>query len=156
MLVRKPLRPRGLCAGLCGAVLAAAPPARGFSPGRAVEPAPAIYASGPTRTGRTWEMILPSVPQVDYLCRLAQGGLPEGARPGFYYWGCYHPKLDAVILVDPKAWPSQSEWRQARAHEWAHARGWRHLPNGQGTDWARSLPPPGATPMELAKSTASR
>ncbi|CAN7393742.1 hypothetical protein LJR219_002425 [Phenylobacterium sp. LjRoot219] len=130
----------------------AATPARPSGWTRAVEPAPVIYASGPTRTGKTWEMVLRNVEQVDYICRTAMGGLPEHARRGAYYWGCYHAKLDAVVLVDPRAWPSRREWDAAREHEWAHARGWRHRPDGHGTDWARSLPPagPGAQALVLA------
>ena len=153
MFLRGSLRPLP-CGALCGLLLAAAQPARSLSPGRAVEPAPPAYAAGPTRTGKTWELVLPTVAQVDYLCRLSMGGLPEGAGSSAYYWGCYQAKLDAVVLVDPKAWPSAREWREARAHEWAHARGWRHLPNGHGTDWARSLPPRGESVRMAAADSA--
>ena len=118
-----------------------------------MEAAPAIYASGPTVTGKTWELVLPDVAQVDYICRSAMGGAPQGARSRAYYWGCYHSKLDAVVLVDPRAWPSRREWLEAREHEWAHARGWRHRPDGRGTDWARSLPPPApAAAVTVARS----
>lgn len=142
MFVPGPRRFLVLCALMAGLLASVATPARPFSLGRAVEPAPRIYASGPSRTGKTWELLLPDVAQVDYVCRTVMGGPPEGARPGAYYWGCYHPKLDAVVLVDPRAWPSRREWRASREHEWAHARGWRHRPDGRGTDWTRSLPPP--------------
>jgi hypothetical protein len=70
------------------------------------------------------------------------GGYPTGSRAGVYYWGCYDAASDLVVLPRPEAWPSRREWRRDREHEWAHARGWRHLPNGHGTDWRISLPPP--------------
>lgn len=136
-----------LCAGC--ALLVGAPPAYSFVLVRAVEPPPPAYAAGPTQTGATWEMILPRVEQVDYLCRLAMGGLPAGAAASAYYWGCYNSKLDAVILVARDGWPSRREWKANRAHEWAHARGWRHNPDGHGTSPA-SLPPPAAAEFSLA------
>jgi hypothetical protein len=108
---------------------------------RVVEPPPPLYATGPTQTGRTWEMRMKSVEQVDFLCRSMLHGLPQGVRKGAYYMSCYNPKLDAVIIMDPKAWPSRREWEAIRAHEWAHARGWRHKADGEGTDWAASIPP---------------
>lgn len=132
------------CVVLGGVVASAPTPARPLDWQRAVEPAPAIYASGPTRTGRTREVHLPTVVQVDALCRAAMGGLPAGAGRGAYYWGCYHERWDLVVLVDPKAWPSRREWNATREHEWAHARGWRHPSTGRGTDWERSLPPTAA------------
>lgn len=152
MFVRRPWRLCGLCAAISGVLATAATPARPFSRVRAVEPAPAVYASGPTRTGKTWELVLRNVAQVDYICRTAMGGLPEHARRGAYYWGCYHERLDAVVLVDPRAWPSRREWLETREHEWAHARGWRHNSDGRGTDWARSLPAarPGAQTLVVA------
>lgn len=158
MFLLRPWRLGGLCAAISGVLVIAATPARPFTRTRAVEPAPAIYASGPTRSGRTWELVLRSVEQVDYICRTAMGGLPEHARRGAYYWGCYHTKLDAVVLVDPRAWPSRREWDEAREHEWAHARGWRHRPNGHGTDWARSLPPagPGASAIVVASAAETQ
>lgn len=137
-----------------GGLLAVAWPTFAFTPGRAVEPPPSLYAAGPTHTGRTWEMILPSVEAVDYLCRLSMDGPPAGARRGFYYAACYHVGLDAVVLPDPKVWPSRAEWRQIREHEWAHARGWRHNANGLGTDWSRSLPPAGG-PTAVASASAA-
>ena len=127
-----------------GVALAAPGIAHGFTPGRAVEPPPAVYASGPSQTGKNWELYLPSVGAGDYLCRMALHGVPQGAPRGFYYWGCYDPALDAVVLPQTDAWPSRREWDELRAHEWAHARGWRHKPNGRGTDWTASRPPRGA------------
>jgi hypothetical protein len=155
MFVRRPWRLCGLGAAVSGVLVIAATPARPLSWTAAVEPAPAIYARGPTRTGKTWELTLSSVAQVDYVCRSAMGGLPERAGRGAYYWGCYHPKLDAVVLVDPRAWPNPREWREAREHEWAHARGWRHRSDGRGTDWARSLPPAGAGAQAMVLATTA-
>ena len=68
----------GQCArwAICGGLLVAAVPARSLTFGRAVEPPPAIYASGPTRTGRTSELIVPSLDAVDRMCQLALGVLP--------------------------------------------------------------------------------
>jgi hypothetical protein len=134
----------------------ATPPARALSLGRVVEPPPAIYASGPTRSGRTYELQLESVEAVDYLCRVKLHGMPQGARRGSYYMSCYDPQLDAVIIMQPKAWPSRREWNLIREHEWAHARGWRHKANGEGTDWAGSLPPRGARLASAAAQDAAR
>lgn len=108
-------------------------------PNRAVEPPPDQYATGPTQTGKTWEMILKDPAAVNYFCGLAMGEPPQ---KGGYWMGCYRPDLDAVVLMDPKSWPSRSEYEQLRAHEWGHARGWRHNDDGRGTA-ATSLPPPG-------------
>jgi hypothetical protein len=138
-----------LCLALCSLLLSpTASPALTLE--RAVEPPPPLYASGPSLTGKTSEMILPNVEQVDLLCRLWLRGLPQGSSPGTYYQGCYDEKRNIVVLVDPKSWPSRREWRQIRQHEWAHARGWRHLQNGHGTDWARSRSPPGSARVLLA------
>lgn len=122
--------------------------------GRAVEPPPAIYASGPSLTGRTKEVLMSSVEQVNQICGLALHGLPQGAQRGSYYMGCYNPRLDLVILIDPKGWPSLREWKRIREHEWAHARGWRHRADGEGTDWAQSLPPPGSVRAASAEDAA--
>lgn len=115
--------------------------AAGLTLGRVVEPPPRVYADGPTQTGSTTEMQLPTVHDVDVWCRLAQGGLPQGARHGAYYMGCYDARFDLVVIMRPAAWPSRREWEDNRKHEWAHARGWRHYNTGQGTNWAMSLPP---------------
>jgi hypothetical protein len=123
---------------------------------RVVEPPPAIYAQGPTLTGRTYEIRLDSVEAVDQVCRTLLHGLPQGAYKGAYYMGCYNPRLDAVILMQPKAWPSRREWEAIRAHEWAHARGWRHRRDGTGTDWLASLPPRGGVRSASATAAASR
>ena len=130
-----------------------ASPTRAFTPGRVVEPPPPAYAQGPTRTGRTYEIRLNTVEAVDYVCRTMLHGLPQGAREGDYYMGCYNPRLDAVVLMQPKAWPSRREWEEIRSHEWAHARGWRHRKDGTGTDWVASLPPPAG--MRSANATAA-
>lgn len=121
-----------------------------LSPMRAVERPPDIYQQGPTLTGRTMEFRLKAVAEVDRACRAMLGGLPEGGPGREYYWACYIPKLDMVLLVDPQSWPSHREWEAVRAHEWAHARGWRHLPDGRGTDWAASVPPPGPSLAQAA------
>ena len=107
--------------------------------GRVVEPPPRIYADGPSLTGRTLEWRLSSVEQVDRACQALLRATGRGR--GAYYMGCYAPRLDAVILMDPRAWPSRREWEEIRAHEWAHARGWRHPASGEGTDWLASIPP---------------
>lgn len=109
----------------------------GLKLNRAVEPPPPQYASGPTQTGKTWEMILSDPAAVNYICGLQLGEPPQ---KGGYWMGCYRPDLDAVVLMDPKTWPSKSEYDQLRAHEWAHARGWRHNDDGRGTS-PDSLPP---------------
>lgn len=109
---------------------------------RIVEAPPASYTAGPSQTGATTEVRLPSVDAVNSLCQAALGALPQrfsGRGPRFM--ACYIPNLDQVVLPDPKAWPSRREWEEIREHEWAHARGWRHNENGRGANWATSLPP---------------
>jgi hypothetical protein len=107
----------------------------------AVEAPPSAYVRGPTQTGVTRELELPTVQAVDRLCKLALGGLPVKAERGGYYMGCYIPLSDTVVIPTRKAWPSGREWEDLRAHEWAHARGWRHRADGRGTDWETSLAP---------------
>jgi hypothetical protein len=133
-----------LCAlgGWSGGACAQYPTTGSLTFNRIVEPPPAPYAAGPTQTGATTEVRLPSVDAVDSLCQRSLGALPQrfsGRGPRFL--GCYVPSLDEVVLPDPKAWPSRREWEEIRAHEWAHARGWRHNGDGRGTNWAASLPP---------------
>lgn len=141
-------RPRACAARgtglLCAIAWLSAGSAQGatFELERAVEAPPAVFAYGPSQTGATHEMTLPTPHDVDVWCRLALGGPPRGRTGASYYWGCYDERFDLVVLVARKAWPSAREWDENRAHEWAHARGWRHNPDGRGTDWARSLPVP--------------
>jgi hypothetical protein len=113
----------------------------GFKRPQAVEPPPEQYATGPTQTGQTTQQDWP-LDQVMYLCRLITGGLPENASSSAYYQGCYNPRTDTVIVPEQGAWPSEDERQQLIAHEWAHARGWRHNPDGRGTS-PQSLPPRG-------------
>jgi hypothetical protein len=96
-------------------------PAAAATWGRAVEPPPAIYASGPTVTGTTRELTFPTPQAVQAFCNLYLGRPASG-----YYQACYVPVLDLVVLPDSHAWPSATERAELRAHEWAHARGWRH------------------------------
>ena len=134
--------------------LAPATQSLAFTVGRAAEPPPAIYAQGPTITGRTRELQLKSVAQVNYVCGVLLRAPAANAENGGYYTGCYAPKLDMIVLMQPSAWPSRREWEEIRVHEWAHARGWRHHLDGTGTDWLASLPPRGG--MRSASSRASR
>lgn len=102
---------------------------------RAVEPPPDEYAAGPTLTGRTYEIDLDDPFMVSYLCTLALGpAWPRGA----YWMGCYNVAMDAVIVPAKGAWPSEDERQALIAHEWAHARGWRHVNDGKF-----GRPPPG-------------
>ena len=116
---------------VCLVILAAnaGVPTAALTVGRAVEPPPERYASGPTLSGKTWEMVLKDPAQVNYFCSLAMGEPPQR---GAYWMGCYRPDLDAVVLMEKSAWPDASEWDQLRAHEWAHARGWRHAHTSTG------------------------
>jgi len=118
---------RRAAAALAAVALATGAPMRAnaLTAQRAVEPPPAEFASGPTRTGKTWELVFDDPAKVNYFCSLAMG---EPSRKGGYWMGCYRPDLDAVVLMSRAAWPSVREWRELRAHEWAHARGWRHAP----------------------------
>lgn len=122
---RRPAQSGVLRVAALGAALAlaASADASALTLQRAVKPPPPEFASGPTKTGKTWELIFDDPVKVDYFCSLAMG---EPARRGGYWMGCYRPDLDAVVLMSRSAWPSKREWRELRAHEWAHARGWRH------------------------------
>ena len=123
---------------------------------RAVEAPPAIYAQGPTLTGRTRELQLNSVDAVNYVCSVLLHAPARTSEQGGYYTGCYAPALDIVVLMQPSAWPSRREWEAIRVHEWAHARGWRHHLDGTGTDWLASLPPPGGMRNASSKPAAPR
>jgi len=138
--------------GLVSATLLTATPAIGIcatpnsaSPlvhtNEAIETPPAIYAKGPTQSGRTTELRFDNLRELQIFCQLNAGGPPPPRRGGERYtMACYSPALDVVVLPSRKAWPSQHEIDELRAHEWAHARGWRHQSTGAGTDWAMSLP----------------
>lgn len=106
---------------------------------QAVERPPAEYSSGPTQSGRTYALELPSAAAVDFLCRLGLGPPP---RRGSAWWGCYRPDMDAVIVPARGAW-REAERRAIVAHEWAHARGWRHNADGRGTSAASLAPESG-------------
>lgn len=123
---------------------------------RAVETPPPEFASGPTLTGKTFELDLDDPFKVSYLCTLALGATWP---PGGYWMGCYNDRMDAVIVPGPGVWPSEAERQALVAHEWAHARGWRHVNDGRfgrpppGVDYAQepntsALPNPRATAAE--------
>ncbi|MDB5448009.1 MAG: hypothetical protein JWQ97_3326 [Phenylobacterium sp.] len=114
--------PRRFCA--VGLVIVAANigvPTRAFTVMRAVEAPPSRYAAGPTITGATREKTFSTPDAVQAFCNFYLGP-PRGG----YYQACYVPALDLVVLPDKRAWPSAREREELRAHEWAHARGWRH------------------------------
>lgn len=95
---------------------------------RAVEAPPLQYADGPTISGRTGMIELADPAQVDQLCSLTLGrAWPRGS----YWMGCYNVTTDAVIVPAKGAWPSEAERQALIAHEWAHARGWRHVDDGK-------------------------
>lgn len=125
---------------------------------RAVEPPPPEYATGATLTGRTYEIDLPDAFMVSYLCTLALG--PAWPRGG-YWMGCYNARMDAVIVPAKGAWPSEAERQALIAHEWAHARGWRHVNDGQfgrpppGTSYAQE-PRVAVLPSPTAMAAAAR
>lgn len=103
---------------------------------RAVDPPPPQFASGPTLTGRTRELSFSTPEAVQAYCNRHLGYPPRG-----YYQACYIPALDLVVLPDRHAWPSARERAELRAHEWAHARGWRHGAPAAGSAHARTPPP---------------
>ncbi|RAK54787.1 hypothetical protein [Phenylobacterium soli] len=125
---------------------------------RAVEPPPQEFAAGPTLTGHTYELDLDDVFKVSYLCTLALG---PTWPPGGYWMGCYDARMDAVIVPAKGAWPSETERRALVAHEWAHARGWRHVNDGKfgrpppGTQYAQEPRVP-VLPSPTATVTAAR
>jgi hypothetical protein len=96
--------------------------AQAFTLGRAVEPPPPLYTSGPTQYGATVERTFSDARQLQAFCNFYLGAPP----PGAYYQACYIPAMDTVVLPDARAWPSARERAELRRHEWAHARGWRH------------------------------
>lgn len=113
---------------------------------RVVEPLPPQYASGPSQTGRTREVIYDDLHALQRFC--FDQGAPYGPprrRGDRYVMACYSPPLDIVALPSRKAWPSANEIAELRRHEWAHARGWRHNADGTGTS-VSSLPPQAAGP----------
>lgn len=120
--------------------------------GWAIESPPNEYASGPTQTGRTTEEPNLTPEQAHWLCQ--QAGTFSTAQRGIGV-ACYIPTMDRVILPDAKYWPSKSELDQMRAHEWAHARGWRHNDDGTGTALT-SLPPRGLLSLGAAVQPISQ
>jgi hypothetical protein len=98
-----------------------APAVRALERQRAVEPPPARYASGPTLYGATHERAFSDPFALERYCDFYLGRPSRG-----YYQACYIPALDEVVVPDARAWPSGAEREALRAHEWAHARGWRH------------------------------
>jgi hypothetical protein len=95
---------------------------------RVVETPPEQYATGPTLSGKTYQLDLSDPAQVSYLCTLALG---PAWPPGGYWMGCYNGKMDAVIVPREGAWPSEVERQALIRHEWAHARGWVHQNDGR-------------------------
>jgi len=95
---------------------------------RVVESPPPQFTSGPTLSGRTYQIDLTDAAQVNYLCTLALG---PTSPPGGYWMGCYNGKMDAVIVPTKAAWPSEIERQALIRHEWAHARGWVHQNDGR-------------------------
>ncbi|MDB5443800.1 MAG: hypothetical protein JWP73_2176 [Phenylobacterium sp.] len=109
--------------------LAACADVQQLAPMRAVEPPPAQYASGPTISGVTVERSFADLARLQAFCNFYLGRPARG-----YYQACYVAALDVVALPDRHAWPSAAERRQLRAHEWAHARGWRHAASATGSE----------------------
>lgn len=106
---------------LAAAWLTGAAPAQALSLVRAVEPPPPQFASGPTLSGHTRERDFDDPFALQRYCARFLGAPKRG-----YYQACYIPVLDEVVLPDAQAWPSRAEREALKAHEWAHARGWRH------------------------------
>jgi hypothetical protein len=86
-----------------------------------VEPPPARYASGPTQYGDTHERRFAQARDLQAFCDFYLGRPAAGA-----YQACYVPALDLVVLPAAAAQPDPRVRAELRAHEWAHARGWRH------------------------------
>lgn len=103
-----------------------------------IEAPPEQYASGPTQTGKTTETPGLTPEQVSWLCGHYQAEAASQKQGSLV--SCYVPSIDQVILPAAKYWPSADELTQMRAHEWAHARGWRHNDNGTGTSPASLAP----------------
>lgn len=82
---------------------------------------PPRYLSGPTLTGRTVEVAFDSRKALRAFCNQHLGKPAAGA-----FYACYVPALDVVAVPSARAWPDAAEREALRAHEWAHARGWRH------------------------------
>jgi len=111
------------------AACAGAQQAVALTPMRAVQPPPAQYASGPTMSGATVERSFADLDRLQAFCNFYLGRPARG-----YYQACYVAALDVIALPDRHAWPSAAERRQLRAHEWAHARGWRHAASTTGSE----------------------
>lgn len=85
------------------------------------EPPPAQYLRGPTATGRTVERAFDSRKALHAFCSRHLGEPSQGS-----FYACYVPAIDLVAVPSAKAWPDDGQREALRAHEWAHARGWRH------------------------------
>lgn len=103
------------------ALLTGAAPADALSLRRAVEPPPPAFAAGPPLGGPAHEKTFSDPFQLQTYCNAFLGRPPHG-----YYQACFIPILHEIVLPDARAWPSAAERQALRAHEWAHARGWRH------------------------------
>jgi hypothetical protein len=88
-----------------------------------VEPAPAEYAALPFEKPGVVERYFHSPAGLDRFCRdHLQAELADGA----HFRACYVPHLDLIALPSRWAVPNAQERADLRAHEWAHAWGWRH------------------------------
>lgn len=110
-----------LAANLAAPALVFVSQAEALTANRAVEPPPARYAEGPSLYGQTRERTFSRSEEVQRVCSFYLGRPARG-----YYQACYIPAMDLIVLPDARAWPSAREREALRAHEWAHARGWRH------------------------------
>lgn len=86
-----------------------------------IEPPPAIYASGPTQWGETREQLFSDARELQAFCNFYLGRPLSGV-----YEACYIPAMDLVVLPTVDEAGGDARWGRLRAHEWAHARGWRH------------------------------
>ena len=82
---------------------------------------PAQYLYGPTATGRTVERAFDSRKSLHAFCSEHLGAPAQGR-----FYACYVPAIDVVAVPSAKAWPDAAQREALTAHEWAHARGWRH------------------------------
>lgn len=87
-----------------------------------VEAPPAEYAGKPGDVPGVKELRFDTKAQVDAACREKLGELPEGG----YFRACYVEAEGLIVLPSKWAVYDRRELADLRAHEWAHARGWRH------------------------------
>lgn len=87
-----------------------------------VEPPPAEFAGKPGDVPGVTERRFDTKAQVDAACREKLGELPEGD----YFRACYVEAEGLIVLPSKWAVYDRRELADLRAHEWAHARGWRH------------------------------